>query len=290
MPSAPILPAIDSHHHFWDPDRGDYPWMTGPVLPIRRVFGPKDMAPLLAPAGVRKTVLVQTWSSLQESREFLALAEATEFVAGVVAWVDLTAPDVGRTLDDLKAAPGGQWLVGIRHQVHDEADPLWLARADVRRGLQEVAARGLVYDLLIRPRELPVALDTVTALPDLRFVIDHIAKPEIAKAGFGRWSPLMRPFAATPNVWCKLSGMVTEADWAHWSPADIRPYIDEVLSIFGPTRCMMGTDWPVSLLASDYKRTVDLVRDAIAWLSPADQQAVLWDNAVTAYRLNLVPA
>ena len=287
MTPAPMLPAIDSHHHFWDPDRGDYPWMTGPVMPIRRLFRPEDMAPLLAPAGVQKTVLVQTWSSLAESHEFLALAEATDFIAGVVAWVDLTAPDVGRVLDDLTAAPGGKWLVGIRHQVHDETDPRWLARADVRRGLREVAVRGLVYDLLIRPRELAVSLETVKALPELRFVIDHSAKPEIAKAGFDRWSALMRPFAATPNVWCKLSGMVTEANWAHWSPADIRPYIDEVLGIFGPARCMMGTDWPVSLLASNYKRTVDLVRDAIADLPEADQRAVLWNSAVAAYRLNL---
>ena len=282
-----MILAIDSHHHFWDPERGDYPWMTGPVLPIRRVFGPEDMAPLLAPAGVQKTVLVQTWSSLEESHEFLALAVATDFVVGVVAWVDLTAPDVGRTLDDLMAARGGKWLVGIRHQVHDEADPGWLARSDVRRGLREVAARGLVYDLLIRPRELAVSLETVMALPELRFVIDHIAKPEIAKAGFGRWSALMRPFATTPNVWCKLSGMVTEADWARWSPTDIRPYIDEVLRIFGPARCMMGTDWPVSLLASDYKRTVDLVRNVIAKLPEADQQSILWNSAVTAYRLNV---
>ena len=282
-----MIPAIDSHHHFWDPDRGDYPWMTGPVMPIRRLFRPEDMAPLLAPAGVQKTVLVQTWSSLAESHEFLALAEATDFIAGVVAWVDLTAPDVGRTLDDLMAARGGKWLVGIRHQVHDEADPGWLARSDVRRGLREVAARGLVYDLLIRPRELAVSLETVMALPELRFVIDHIAKPEIAKAGFGRWSALMRPFATTPNVWCKLSGMVTEADWARWSPTDIRPYIDEVLRIFGPARCMMGTDWPVSLLASDYKRTVDLVRNVIAKLPEADQQSILWNSAATAYRLNV---
>ena len=282
-----MIPAIDSHHHFWDPERGDYPWMTGPVLPIRRVFTPEDMAPLLAPAGVQKTVLVQTWSSLQESHEFLALAVATDFVVGVVAWVDLTAPDVGRTLDDLMAARGGKWLVGIRHQVHDEADPGWLAQSDVRRGLREVAARGLVYDLLIRPRELAVSLETVMALPELRFVIDHIAKPEIAKAGFGRWSALMRPFATTPNVWCKLSGMVTEADWARWSPTDIRPYIDEVLRIFGPARCMMGTDWPVSLLASDYKRTVDLVRNVIAKLPEADQQSILWNSAATAYRLNV---
>jgi L-fuconolactonase len=237
---ATKLPAIDSHHHFWDPNRGDYPWMVGPVLPIRRVFTPDDMRPLLAPAGVRKTILVQTWSSYEESQEFLALAEATDFIAGVVAWVDLTAPEVAKKLEALLAGPGGKWLVGIRHQVHDEADPRWLCRPDVRRGLRAVQVRGLVYDLLIRPRELTAALDTVRALPDLRFVIDHIAKPEIAKDGFARWSKLMKPFGKAANVWCKLSGMVTEADWATWTPEQITPYIDEVLSIKGRlTSCGM---------------------------------------------------
>ncbi len=280
-----MIPAIDSHHHFWDPEQGDYPWMSGPVLPIRRVFAPQDMRPSLEPAGVQKTVLVQTWSSLDESRAFLALADTTDFVSGVVAWVDLTAPDVGDVLDALLAGPGGKWLVGIRHQVHDEADPRWLCRSDVRRGLHAVAARGLVYDLLIRPREMEAALETVRALPGLRFVIDHIAKPEIAKNGFDRWAALMRPFGAQPHVWCKLSGMVTEADWSSWTPDQIAPYIAEVLRIFGPQRCMMGTDWPVSLLASDYLRTVNLVRDAISTLPQADQGAVLWDAASDAYRL-----
>ena len=286
MTSATKLPAIDAHHHFWDPDRGDYPWMAGTVLPIRRVFTPDDLRPLLAPAGVQKTILVQTWSSLQESRDFLALAEGTDFIAGVVAWVDLTAPDVGEKLDDLLEGQGGKWLVGIRHQVHDEADPRWLCQPDVWRGLRAVQARGLVYDLLIRPREMPAALETVRALPDLRFVIDHIAKPEIAKDGFLPWFALMQPFGDTTNVWCKLSGMVTEADWATWTPDQITPYVDEVLRIFGPARSMMGTDWPVSLLASDYGRTVELVRDAIAGLDEKSQHAVLWGAAVDAYRLD----
>jgi L-fuconolactonase len=281
-----MIPAIDAHHHVWDPDRGDYPWMTGPVLPIRRVFTPDDMRPLLAPAGVQKTILVQTWSSLDESRAFLRLAEATDFIAGVVAWVDLTASDVAAQIDALLAGPGGKWLVGVRHQVHDEPDARWLWRADVRRGLAEVATRGLVYDLLVRPRELPAALETVRAFPTLRFVIDHIAKPEIAKAGFDLWSPLLQPFGDEANIWCKLSGMVTEADWANWRPADIAPYIAETLRIFGPKRCLMGSDWPVSLLAADYQRTISLVRDAIARLPEADQRAVLWDSAAHVYRLN----
>lgn len=286
MSRAPLPPAIDAHHHFWDPEKGDYPWMTGPVLPIRRVFAPDDMRPLLGPVGVAKTILVQTWSSLDESYAFLALADETDFIAGVVAWADLTSPHVGAHLDALLAAKGGKWLVGIRHQVHDEPDAQWLCRADVRRGLAEVGARGLVYDLLIRPRELPAALETVRALPGLRFVIDHIAKPEIATGGFAPWAALMQPFGAEANVWCKLSGMVTEADWATWTAADIAPYIAECLRVFGPSRCLMGSDWPVSLLAADYQRTVRLVRNAIAQLPDADQRAILWESAATAYHLN----
>ncbi len=285
MPSAKLT-AIDAHHHFWDPNTGDYPWMVGPVLPIRRVFTPDDMRPLLAPAGVQKTILVQTWSSIEETKAFLALAQATDFIAGVVGWVNLTADDVAEVLDSLLAGPGGKWLVGIRHQVHDEADPRWLCRPDVRRGLRAVQARGLAYDLLIRPREMVAALETVRAVPGLRFVIDHIAKPAITEHGFDRWADLMRPFGEAGQVWCKLSGMVTEADWATWTPVQIAPYIAEVLRIFGPERCMMGSDWPVSLLASDYQRTVDLVRDAVALLEQKDQQAVLWGAAAEAYRLD----
>ena len=281
-----MISAIDAHHHFWNPDGGDYPWMTGPVLPIRRIFTPDDLRPCLAPAGVEKTVLVQTWSSLDESHAFLDLAERTDFIAGVVAWVDLTSPHVGAQLDALLAAKGGKWLVGVRHQVHDEPDARWLCRPDVRRGLAEVAARGLVYDLLIRPREIPAAVETVRALSGLRFVIDHIAKPEIARNGFDAWSRLMHAFQAETHVWCKLSGMVTEANWDRWTPAQIAPYITEVLRIFGPKRCLMGSDWPVSLLAADYGRTIGLVRDAIAGLPEADQRAILWDSAADVYRLH----
>ncbi|MCA3458158.1 MAG: amidohydrolase family protein [Rhodobacter sp.] len=281
-----MIPAIDAHHHFWDPDAGDYPWMVGPVAPIRRVFTPEDLAPLLRPAGVMKTILVQTWSSFEESRAFLELASRTEFIAGVVAWVDLTSVDVQSHLDALLSAAGGKWLVGIRHQVHDEADPLWLCRPQVRRGLQAVADRGLTYDLLIRPREMAAALETAGALPDLRFVIDHIAKPEIAKSGFDVWAERMRPFGAQPNVWCKLSGMVTEADWNTWTEGDITPYIAEVLRIFEPRRCLMGTDWPVCLLAANYQKTVMLVRNAIAHLPEPDQRAILWDAAAEVYRLD----
>src|SRR5580693_3105908 len=164
-------PRIDAHHHFWDPTRVAYPWMVGETLdPVRRPFTPDDLAPELLAQGISGTVLVQTVSSEDETREFLELASGTEFIWGVVGWVDLTSAHVGDRLDALMGGPGGDRLVGIRHQVHDEADPEWLCRADVRRGLAAVQERGLVYDLLVRARELPAAVETVTELPRLQFV------------------------------------------------------------------------------------------------------------------------
>jgi len=170
---------VDAHHHFWDPAETDYPWLTDDLAVIRRRFGPEDLEPLLAATGVEKTVLVQTRSSRAETEAFLATAARTPFIAGVVGWVDLRDPGVAYALSQLQDGIGGQKLVGIRHQVHDEPDPDWLRRPDVRRGIVAVGAAGLPYDLLLRPRELPAALDTVRSLPDVRFVIDHLAKPPI---------------------------------------------------------------------------------------------------------------
>ncbi len=206
------LPRIDSHHHFWDPTRVTYPWMVGDALdPIRRPFTPSDLAPEIAAQGISGTVLVQTISSQDETREFLELAERTDFIWGVVGWVDLMSAGVVDDLDALIGATGGDRLVGIRHQVHDESDAEWLCRADVRQGLAAVQERGLTYDLLVRARELPAAIDTVRALPGLQFVLDHIAKPRISEGKDPEWQQHMPALAALPNVAVKLSGMVTEA-------------------------------------------------------------------------------
>src|SRR5258708_1298853 len=180
--------VIDAHHHFWDPTKASYPWMTDALAPIRRRFGPEDIEPLLAANGVDQTILVQTRSSIDETREFLATAARHDFIAGVVGWVDLTAPDVAKQLASLRAGPGGAKLIGIRHQVHDEPDPEGLARKDVRRGLAAVGETGLAYDILVRTRELPAALALAKALPDMRFVIDHIAKPPIASGATSEWA------------------------------------------------------------------------------------------------------
>ena len=277
---------IDAHHHVWDPAQADYPWMTDDLAVIRRKFDTGDLREVIGPAGVTGTVLVQTRSSYAESVEFLALAEATDVILGVVAWVDLTSPDVEADIRALKEGPGGRFLVGIRHQVHDEADPDWLLRDDVARGLAAVHEHGLAYDLLLRPRELPAAIAAVQRMPRMRWVLDHIAKPEIAKGGWEPWAGQIAELAAaSPTVWVKLSGMVTEADWNGWTAGDLAPYVRHVLACFGPERAMIGSDWPVCLLAAPYGRVMDTARELISHLTPDQQEGILWRNAAAAYRL-----
>lgn len=278
---------VDAHHHFWDPRTADYPWLTDELAAIRRPFGPDDLAPLLNATAVNRTVLVQTRSSVDETRDFLAVAAATPFVAGVVGWVDLSADDVGATIDALRAGPGGNRLVGIRHQVHDEADPDWLRRADVRRGIAAVGQAGLAYDLLVRPRELPSALETVRDLPDVRFVIDHLAKPEIANGALEPWASRLAPFGGLANAWCKVSGMVTEANWTSWRTEDFTPFVGHAVDVFGPERLLFGSDWPVCLLAASYERVHDLARETLAELSESEREGVFGGNAAEVYRLGM---
>ena len=282
------ITAIDSHHHFWDPERDHFPWMTERHRRINRRFTPQDLKRNLASASVAGTVLVQIGASFDKNRPFLHAAAETGFVAGVVGWVDLPAANVGDQLDRLVDMRGGAWLVGIRHPVCNESDPDWLLRKDVQRGLAEVARRGLAFDLLVRQRELPAAGQTVDALPDLRFVLDHLAQPDILGGEFEPWADALRRFACgRRNVWCKLSGLVTLADRANWRPEQIQPYLEEAIAIFGPEKCMFGSDWPVCLLAASYGETVDMVRRAVARLPDDSQEAILRNSAIAAYRLRV---
>ena len=279
------MTTVDAHHHFWDPSRAEYPWMTPELASIRRAFGPQDLRPLATAQGIARTVLVQTRSSVEETEEFLATADANRFVAGVVGWVDLTDPAAGDTIARLRELRGGDRLVAIRHQVHDERDPAWLQRPDVRRGLRAVESAGVVYDLLVRPRELPAASETVRELPGLRFGLDHIAKPPIASGVLEPWQSAVRGLAGLPNVFCKLSGMVTEADWATWTVDSLRPYVDVVLDAFGPRRLLFGSDWPVCLLAASYAEVVRAARALTSDLSVAEQERVFGGTAEEVYRL-----
>jgi L-fuconolactonase len=268
---APRAIRVDAHQHFWpQPTQWLYPWMTDAQAALRRPFGPDDLRPLLAARAIDWTVLVQTRSSLDETRDFLAIADRTDFVAGVVGWVDLAAPDVDRVLADLKRAPAGRWLVGIRHQVHDEPDPEWLLRPDVQRGLRAVQQAGLAYDLLLRPRELPAALTAARVSPDLRLVVDHIAKPEIASGRLEPWAAGLARLAELPHVSCKLSGMVTEADWQRWRPAHLRPYVERVIDWFGEDRLLFGSDWPVCTLAGTYEQVHDALVEVVDRIGLAD--------------------
>lgn len=279
---------IDAHHHFWDPERAEYGWMTGPAAPLKRRYAPEHLLPEMALAGVGGSLLVQTRSSLEETREFLALAGACKSILGVVGWVDLTSPDVGRQIADLMSGPHGHLLVGIRHQVHDEADADWLLRDDVQRGLAAVQAAGLSYDLLVRSRELPAAIAVVERFPGLRFVIDHLAKPEIGKGVLEPWASLIGQLSKQrAHVWCKLSGMVTEADFATWRTADFQPYVRTVVEAFGADRCMYGSDWPVCTLAASYGTTLEIVGELIAGLSREEKAHVWSGSASAAYRLDI---
>lgn len=276
---------VDAHHHLWDPTRADYPWLTDELATIRRAFGPADLAPLLAASGIDATILVQTRSSLEETEEFLATAATTPFIRGVVGWVDLREPSVDDTIARLRAGPGGDRLVGIRHQVQDEEDPRWLLRPDVRHGIGAVGRAGLVYDLLVRSRELPAARELVAGTPDVRFVIDHLAKPPIREGTLQPWADLVAGFAELPNAWWKLSGLVTEADWSRWRPADLAPFVAHVLAVVGPERLMFGSDWPVCLLAATYDEVVAAARETLAGLTDRERTGVFGTTAAAVYGL-----
>jgi len=279
--------AIDSHHHIWNPSVGDFSWMTKAHDPINREFTRDDLSVLLAEAKVDRTILVQTWSSIEETERFLTLAGETDFIAAVVGWVDLTG-DVPAQLDRLLAHPHAAYLKGLRHQVHDEPDVNWLLRPDVQRGLKELEAFGLVYDLLIRPREIPTAISCIEMLPNLKFVVDHSAKPRICDGWDAEWDTQMERLAKhRQNVWVKLSGLVTEADWEAWKPEDIAPYVHRVIELFGTDRVMMGSDWPVCTLATDYANSMNLVRECLPTYSADAQSDVLRNNAIRAYGLEL---
>ena len=277
---------IDAHQHFWDPTHADYPWMDAPELaPIRRAFAPADLGPLLKANGIDASILVQCRSALAETEQFLRIARDTPFVAGVVGWVDLTDGWVGETLDRLRVMRGGDKLIGIRHQVHDEPDPDWLLREDVRRGLTAVFAHDLAYDFLVRTRELPAAIATARAFPHARFVLDHAAKPPIADGWSPEWADRIAALAACGNVWCKLSGLATEAAWNDWDAERLLPFVEHALKCFGEDRLMFGSDWPVCLLAGSYGEIKSALETCLAKLGPQAREKAFGVNAKAAYRL-----
>jgi L-fuconolactonase len=278
--------TVDAHHHVWDLSVRDQDWITGPELqPLRRDFTVTDLAPEARATGVDRTVLVQTITVAEETPEFLALAGAHHLIAGVVGWTDLTRPDITDELARLRELPGGHYLKGIRHQVQGEPDPNWLLRPDVRRGLTAVADAGLVYDLLVLPQQFPAAVEVAASLPQLTFVLDHLGKPPIASGRLEPWATSLRSLAALPNTYCKLSGMVTEADWKTWRTADLHPYADTALDAFGPSRLMFGSDWPVCVLAATYGQVTETAGELTDDLSAAERADVFEGTATRVYGL-----
>ncbi len=279
---------IDSHHHFWNPAARVYDWMAGAALdPIRRPFTPEDLRPHLAAAGIDGTVIVQAVHDVAETEEFLATAAATDFVKGVVGWVDLKDRLVDDTLDALLGRPDGSYLKGIRHLAHDEADEDWLARPDVIAGVAACGARGLVQDLLAKEPQLPACITIADILEEAQFVLDHIGKPRIAAGEMEPWRALVEELARRGNVACKLSGMITEAKWDGWQVEDLKPYADVILDAFGPDRVMFGSDWPVCQLAGDYAQVVEAAEALIDGLTPEEKAQVFGGNAARIYQLDV---
>ena len=273
---------IDSHQHFWQVGRFDYPWMSSDLGVLYRDYLPHDLSPILQHNHVDKTVLVQASNSVAESRWLLELANANTFIAGVVGWVDLTSPDINAQLDELCADPK---FKGVRHLVESEPDDDWLIQPAVLAGLKQLSTRGLSYDLLVHTRHLKHVPRVAESCPDLAFVIDHLAKPPIARNEITEWSQALQPLARYSNIYVKLSGLVTEANWNAWQTDDLRPFVEIALEAFGVDRMMFGSDYPVCLLASSYDRVLDSFQEILKSLSDADRDKIFSQNAEKFYRL-----
>jgi L-fuconolactonase len=273
---------IDAHQHFWRYQPADYPWIGTGMGVLQRDYLPEDLAPLLVSNSVAGSIAVEARQSLEESHWLLELANTHSFILGVVGWVDLTSSGVDRPLERLSVDPKFR---GVRHHLQDEPDDRFMLREDFLRGISRLAAYGLTYDLLIYPRHLEAACQLVSRFPRQRFVVDHLAKPGIRDARIEPWSGNIRRLARFENVFCKVSGLVTEADWQHWKPRDFWPYLDIVFEAFGASRIMVGSDWPVCTLAGSYAGVLGVVAEYVEKLSAAEQAEVWGGTAQRFYGL-----
>ena len=273
---------VDSHQHFWHYDPVRDAWITNEMAELRRDFVPSDLLPELRANGIDACIAVQADQSENETRFLLDLAEKHREIAGVVGWVSLTDPKVEERLAYFSRF---RKLRGFRHIVQAEPDDRFLLRKDFLRGVAILARHGFTYDILIYARHLPVANEFVHQFPEQKFVIDHLAKPRIKARELDAWARAIRAVAEHPNVCCKLSGMVTEADWKHWRPSDFRPYLDVVFESFGPGRLMFGSDWPVCLLGGRYAQVKQIIDDYTQSLSTSDKDNIFGGNAIRFYGL-----
>lgn len=273
---------IDSHHHFWKYDPIEYSWMNEDMGVLKRDYGPNELKKEIDEAGIDGVVSVQANQTLAETDALLDYAAKEDFIKGVVGWFPLAEENVAEVI-----APyvDNRLLKGVRHVVQDEPDDRFILGEDFNRGVSRLEEFGLVYDILIYERQLAPSIEFVDRHPNLVFVLDHVAKPRIRDNAMKPWADLMRQMAERPNVYCKLSGMATEADWENWTEEQLVRYVEVAFETFGSQRLMFGSDWPVALLAVEYQRWVAIVDDFISTLS-ADEQAAIWgETAARAYKL-----
>jgi L-fuconolactonase len=274
---------IDSHQHFWQVGRFDYPWMSPDVEVLYQDYLPSQLEPILNKNGIAQSVLVQASNTLEETYWLLSLAELHPFISGVVGWVDLEDPELEQELEKLTANPKFR---GVRHLVESEPVDDWLVQTSVLNGLRVLEKHGVSYDLLVHTRHLKHVKTVAEACPNLNLVIDHVAKPPVASAELTPWADPLKEVAAYPNVSCKLSGLVTEANWTSWTTEDLRPYVERALEFFGPKRMMFGSDWPVCLLASSYERVLESFQLLLADFTDEELNRIFGGNAISFYRLN----
>ena len=273
---------VDAHQHFWHYNTRDQAWITDDMSRIRLDFLPADLAPQLKQSSIDYSVLVQARQDLDEAPWLLELAQQNDFIAAVVGWVDLCSDAVQGQLERFAAF---EEFKGVRHIIEGEADDRFILREDFCRGIAQLARFDLTYDVLIRPRHIKYAAEFLAKFPDQPFVVDHLAKPDIKKQKLQPWRQEMQQIAQMDNVYCKLSGMVTEASWRGWTTDDFVPYIEAILDMFGPQRVMFGSDWPVCLVAAGYEQVVQIVESYLATLSDDEQTAVMGRNALDFYHI-----
>jgi len=274
--------TIDAHHHLWKYNERDYRWMSDAMTALRRNFLIPELEDVIRESGVEGTVAVQARQTTEETEWLLDLAARHSFIFGVVGWVPLTARDVARHLEQFVQQSK---LKAVRHVLHDEPDDFYMLRDDFNRGVGMLQRYHLAYDILIFEHHLPQTLAFVDRHPRQIFVVDHIAKPRIRDGILSPWRERLRDLARRENVYCKISGMVTEAEWKTWTPDTLRPYFDAVLSAFGPKRLMFGSDWPVLTLAGDYKTWMNTFASFICGLSPDEQESIRRGTAIAAYQI-----
>lgn len=275
---------IDSHQHYWQVSRGDYHWMTPDLPVLYRDYLPADLRPLLNEGGIQKTILVQAAQTTAETDFLLQLAKADDSIAGVVGWLDMESPEFPTQFERYRNNPQ---FIGLRPMLQDLPDDDWIVRPRVLDALRLVADADFPFEFLTYPRHLPFVLKVLESLPSLRVVLDHISKPEIRLGKQEPWRTWIAQVAQHPNLLCKLSGMITEADHQRWSPNDLRPYVDHIVQCFGTDRLMFGSDWPVCLLAGSYRQTIAALKELLpSNLTEADDQKIFGENAEHFYKLD----